>query len=93
MATKEEIREYFGKERWSVLQGFIIFFLVVGIFTQVSTIDLFSYLISTCVLGMVFAKLLWWLIDKLIKESLKHTPNWYLRLLPTIFHLLIINHI
>ena len=93
MATKEEIKEYYSNERWSVVQGIIIFFFVIGFFTNATTIDLFGYLVSTCLLGLVLAKTIWWLISKVIKENLKHSANWYLRLFPTIFHLTLFSFI
>ena len=93
MATKEEIKEYYGNQRWSVVQGILIFLFVIGLFTHPTNIDLFSYLISTCLLGLILAKIIWWLISKVIKESLKHSPNWYLRLFPTIFHLILFSFI
>jgi hypothetical protein len=93
MATKEEIKEYYSGQRWSVVQGIIIFFLVVGFSTNATVIDLLSFVISSCFLGLILAKAIWWLISKVIKESLKHSPNWYLRLFPTIFHLTLFSFI
>ena len=93
MATKEEIKEYYSKEKWSVVQGIIIFTLIIGITTNITMVDLGGYLISTCVLGLILAKVLWWIINKVIKESLRHSANWYLRLIPTIFHLSLISYI
>jgi hypothetical protein len=93
MATKEEIKEYFGKERWSMLQGAIIFFFVVGFIGNVTVLALISYLVTTFVLGLVLAKFLWWIINKVLKENLKHSANWYLRLIPTILHLTIMSFV
>ena len=94
MATKEEIKEYYSNERWSSSSRYFNLFFYHWFFSRMpQTIDLFGYLISTCLLGLILAKTIWWSISKVIKESLKHSANWYLRLFPTIFHLTLFSFI
>ena len=89
MATKEEIKEYYSAERWSMFQGAVIFFIVVGFVTNYPIPIMVGFLVSSCLLSLAGVKI----IHHFVNKKKNFSANWLFRLVPTIFHLSVVEYI
>ena len=89
MTTKEEIKELNKNEKWWMLQGALIYNVVVGFFGDISIISMLFNTVFLFTILLIIAKL----IHMLISKKYTFSTKWIYRLFPTIAHLIFIKYL